>query len=144
MFRTILRNDSIASTSSKELNYDNYYHLIVMPYLFVSSNLEAGATFQLPFYSGVGNKETLIKVNIVGSTNYVDRYGQTKTAWRVDTDHGYAKVEWYLNKQNPPYLLSYKWITLKNGKEINESKQSITKFWEYEGDDFDQIIIKED
>ena len=92
VFRTILRNDSIPKTSSITLKYNDYYHLIVMPYLFASSDLGAGAKFQLPFYSGVSNAEKLIKVNIIGSSEYIDRYGQTKNAWRVDTDHGYARL----------------------------------------------------
>lgn len=140
--RTILKNDSLPTTSITQLKYQDYYHLIIMPYLLASSDLEPGSKFQLPFFSGVRNVESLIKVQIIGPSEYTNKYGELKNAWRVDTDHGYARVEWYLDKFRPPYLLGYKWKTIKDNKVIRESLISIRKWSEYEGDDFDQIIIK--
>lgn len=140
VIRTILQNDSTAISSEHNLKYRNYYHLIIMPYLFVSSDLEAGTQFYLPFYNASQDVDTLIKVNIVGNTEYEDNLGQKRTAWKVETDHGYAKLEWFLDKSNPPYLLGYRWRAYSAGKLTSDSKMSMTKWLEYEGDDYDAII----
>lgn len=143
VIRTILRNDSIAKSSETKLKYKDYYHLITMPYVFASSDLEAGSKFRLPFYSSTRDQETLINVHIVGNVDFVDEWGQARSAWRVDTDHGYAKLEWYIDKNKAPYLIGYRWQSFSGGELTSDSKRIMTKWLEFEGDDFHQIIKKD-
>ncbi len=104
-------SDSVATRRSI-LSHDNYYHLITIPYVMAASDLEPGSRFRLPQYLVGSDREGTFSVEIVGTVDVVDSRGHNREVWRVDTDHGYARIEWYLDRFRAPHLLGYRWSTM--------------------------------
>ena len=104
------------------LQHAHHYNIVVLPYLFASMNVPDGAAFSLTGIGGAG--EGKIDVDVTGLSTFIDLDGHEQKAYHVVSHHSFVDIDWYLDRENPPYLKRAVWHfktgSLAGSSSINE------------------------
>jgi len=138
---TTLRPDSAATVRVRPLRHRDYYHVISVPYVMAASDLQPGERFLLPQYLYGAGRDTTFSVDVIGEVEMTDDRGEVRSVWRVDTDHGYARIQWYLDRENAPHLLGYTWDTVSDGEVVRSSTQWAHRWVPYPFDTYEGVIV---
>lgn len=120
------------------LQHEQYYGLMILPYLFASMDVPDGANFQLP---AVGSEsESYIEVEVVGQSSYTNASADCRDALLVRSKHPWGAIDWYVNTDSLPYHAHAIWQFGPPGSKNTTTISKVIDWVEFEADVYNDTV----
>ncbi len=135
---TTLSDDSEPTLTSFPLQHEQYYGLMVLPYLFASMDVPDGAGFRLPSIGS--DDEAYIEVEVLGPSSFTDSDGQCEEARLVRSKHPWGSIDWYVSAVKLPYHLRAVWQFGEAGTKNSTTVSKVIDWIEFKADVFENAV----
>ncbi len=128
------KTDGTTSSSEAPWEENGAFHLMMLPYFFASLDSQPGEEYALPSFSPSTGKKSIINVNVNGPTD------ENPAVWHFESDHGWVKIDWYIDSKSPPYLDHMVWNYVGGPFDGQAVKQKVSDWSLFENDIFENVI----